>query len=525
MFSRKNHLLANPYAGFGLTETLVSITAGIVLICASALALNSTRSLINTSTTKANLRQNSSNGTRLLRAEVERSLNVLISSDTTPSGLEHTDLYNSDHEKTLQHCKAIADGQSVGFHPLFGLKMSDVNEPIIYGLSVNASGRGYSLRRCGSPLGMDGRYINNDIQIASVIDEIGTVPCWQEVGTKNCNEAEKANRAPKLSNGTTIKSLNDIIHNLDSTFVDDKTPIREYMEPALRIATDHNRKLIRFIDPNADEGDGSHSYLEKSQAIGRPTTENLYFASYARADKRLKIERENDIVFNGAYFRNVNSKNINFLVDGSGSMSACILWGTGFREINMPNNNGELATVYVRNCSLTRMESLQHELITLLNDLPDDTKITLQSFSSPGGSNHRIWAESKDGSVLIGEPGYRNSAIAFVNSLDDEEDYRLWGNTSPWHGLDFAFSLDENDTLYFLSDGMPSGNHLGRRWDDTNYNSTIQHYLNLNQKRNKPLRVNTISIQLQSDWMEELSGNTSGNYLQIDDDSVISSAN
>jgi len=521
VFFRHNHRWSSPYAGFGLTETLVSITAGIVLISASALALNSTRSLINNNTTKANLRQNSSNGLRLLRAEVERSLNVLISSDSTPSGLEHTDLYSKDYASTLQICN---ESSVQNFQPIFGLKMADVNEPVIYGLSVNTSGRGYSLKRCGAPLGKDGRYVNNDIHIASVIDEIGIVPCWQDIGSKLCTEEERVKKTPQLSDGTLITNSNDIIQNLDLTFVDDKTPIRRYKEPALRIATDKNRKLVRFIDPNNDERDGSTSYLEKRQVIGQPIKEDLYFASYARADKRLKIGRENDIVFNGAYFRNVSSKNLNILVDGSGSMSTCILWGTGEGE-RRSYYNGRTFPYTRDNCSLTRMESMQHELITLLNVLPEDTKITLQSFSSPGGTNHRNWSESKDGAVLIGEPGNRNSAIAFVNSLDDEKRPSRWGKTKPWEGLDFAFSLENNDTLYFLSDGIPSQNQDGDRWSDENYDTTIQHYSNLNSNRTKPLKVNTISVQLHSDWMEDLSSNTSGNYLQIDDDSVAASAN
>ena len=150
--------ISSAHSGFGITETLVSLTAGVALISASAVALNSTSTLINTSTNKADLRQNSTNGTRLLRAEVERSLNVLIDSDKTPSGLEHTNLKSGDYENTLKSCQAIAQNRNVAFNPLFGLKMADLNQPVIYGLSINTSGKGYSLKRCGSPLMGDGRY-------------------------------------------------------------------------------------------------------------------------------------------------------------------------------------------------------------------------------------------------------------------------------------------------------------------------------------------------------------------------------
>ena len=209
MFSKNCYPGSYPNAGFGLTETLVSLTAGAVIISASALALNSTRSLINNSKTKANLRQNSSNGISLLRAEVERSLNVLIDSDTTPSGLEHTDLYNNGYISSHEICQQRASEQNEVFKPVFGLKMADVNGPIIYGLSDNNSkfsdsgyefqAQGYTLKRCGSPLGADGRYMNNEIQLATVIDEIGILPCWEEIGSKLCKEEQKASKLPKLS--------------------------------------------------------------------------------------------------------------------------------------------------------------------------------------------------------------------------------------------------------------------------------------------------------------------------------------
>ena len=518
MFSKNRHPWAWPNAGFGLTETLVSLTAGAVIISASALALNSTRSLINNSKTRANLRQNSSNGVSLLRAEVERSLHVLIDSDTTPSGLEHTDLYNNEYASSHEICQQEANKHNEVFKPVFGLKMADVNDLIIYGLSDNNAkyeshelqAQGYTLKRCGSPLGADGRYMNNEIRLATVIDEIGALPCWEEIGSKLCKEDQDE------------PNYREIVQKLDVKFVDDRTPIREFGEPALRIATDKNRKLIRFIDPNADERDGSTSYLEKSQAIGRPITENLYFASYARADKRLRVGRENQIVFNGAYFRDVSSKNINILVDGSGSMSACILWGTGDGE-KRRYWNGKTYMRTSDNCSLTRMESLQHELITLLGDLPDDTKITLQSFSSPGGVNHRSWSESKNGAVVIGEPGNRDSAIAFVNSLDDEPKPYRWGETDPWDGLNFAFNLDETDTLYFLSDGEPTENHAGESWQSSDFSSTIQYYISLNNSRTNPLKVNTIAIELQAPWMESLSRQTTGDHLEIDNNKTESS--
>ncbi len=501
-----------PAFGFGLTETLVALSAGTIIIGASAVALRSTETIIDSSKNKANLRQNTTNGTRLLRSEVERSLHILVNSSSPVSKeMEHTDLATGIYQKTLLSCKNLAASKSTAFKPLFGLKMSDLTQPVIYGLGVNSNGRGYSLKRCGTPLKADGRYSETeDLLFAPVVEEIGVMPCTDEKG--RCD-------APKGLDGNTTTSLNEIVNSLNIDFTDDKTPQRQYMEPALRLMTDVNRKLVRFIDPNNDTKDGETSYLEMQDVKRSITRQPLYFAAYARADKRLDSNGENSGVLNGAYFKNVSSKKMNFLVDGSGSMSACILWG-GSQGNWRIFWSGSYYYWSRKNCSLTRMESLQHELIALLSDLPDDTRITLESFSTPGYVNHRGWSESKNGPVKLGDIGNRDSAIAFVNTLDNEEEVYRWGGTNPWDGLDKVFELSGTDTLYFLSDGEPSSNRVGGRWQARDFASTVDYYSNLNNSRATALKVNTISLGLESEWMESLSTRTTGNYLQIDKDYI-----
>jgi hypothetical protein len=507
-------------SGFGLTETLVSLTAGVALISASAVALNSTSSLIRNQSNKADLRQNASNGVKLLRSEVERSLNIIINSDVTPPGLEHTDFNHSDYQPTLTSCNKVAQDQNTPFKPIFGLKMADLNQPVIYGISINSNSDGYSLKRCGAPLMVDGRYRETeDMNISAIINQIGVIPCWEKIGKTFCDDDKRQQLTPKKSDGSAVKTLSEVINQMNLQFNEDKTPIRTYMEPALRIMTDGSRKLVRFIDPNNNDADGETSYLVKEEKIGNSTHQALYFAGYARADKRLNGQGESSGVLNGAYFRNVSSKKMNFLVDGSGSMSACILWGSGYGNWRIYWGG----TYYFwsrKSCSLTRMESLQHELIALISDLPDDTQITLQSFSSEGYVNHRGWDESEKGPVTLGDQGIRDSAIAFVNTLDDEERSYRWGGTQPWKGLNHAFNLDQTDTLYFLSDGEPSINRHGGRWNNSDEDDTINYYAKLNSNRATSLKVNTISLGLQSTWMESLSTKTSGNYLQIDKDYI-----
>ncbi len=94
------------------------------------------------------------------------------------------------------------------------------------------------------------------------------------------------------------------------------------------------------------------------------------------------------------------------------------------------------------------------------------------------------------------------------------------GGTYPWDGLDASFQDSETDTLYFLTDGKPNKDRNGLRWEDNNYAHTVNHYLDSNKTRKQKLITNTIAIGLASGWMEELSINTSGEYVQIDRESA-----
>jgi hypothetical protein len=497
--------------GFSLPEVLVAASAGVVLIGASTLALRSTGSLINKMDQKAALQQNTTSGKKLMRAEIERSLHLLINTNQKPTdNLAHTDIKHADYQPSLSQCNTLAEQANKVFQPIFGVKMAELNQPVFYGLSTSNTGRGYSIQRCGASMSLDGRY--NEIEqqtLAMVVDNIGSIRCDSD--QPECEIDEKRENF----------TLQEIAETTQFNFSEDKTPERTEREPAIRIMTDENRKLIRFIDPT-NETDSIETSFLKVETINREiTTHPLYFVAYARADKRIEGGQEEGEVLNGLFFRNVSSKRMRFLVDGSGSMSACILWGSGYgsRKIYW---SGRYYFWSWRTCALTRMESLQHELISLLTDLSDDTSISIRSFSSKGYQNHRIWNDSAKGLVKLGSNGARESAIAFVNTLDDGYAYR-WGGTQPWEGLDEAFADGETDTLYFLSDGEPNNNRNGGRWKSSDHDSTPDYYVNLNDKRNISLKVNTIALGSKSDWMQTLASRTTGDYLFIDKKFVMSS--
>ena len=493
--------------GFSLPEVLVAASAGVVLIGASTLALRSTGSLINKMDQKAALQQNTTSGKKLMRAEIERSLHLLI----TPTKTCKISLtrYHPLIIRITRQCNTLASRQKV-FQPIFGVKMAELNQPVFYGLSTSNTGRGYSIQRCGASMSLDGRY--NEIEqqtIAMVVDNIGSIRCDSD--QPEC----------EIDQDRENFSLREIAETTQFNFSEDKTPERTEREPAIRIMTDENRKLIRFIDPTSETDSIDTSFL-KVETINREiTTHPLYFVAYARADKRIEGGQEEGEVLNGLFFRNVSSKRMRFLVDGSGSMSACILWGSGYgsRKIYW---SGRYYFWSRRTCALTRMESLQHELISLLTDLSDDTSISIRSFSSRGYQNHRIWSDSAKGLVKLGSNGARESAIAFVNTLDDGYAYR-WGGTQPWEGLDEAFADGETDTLYFLSDGEPNNNRNGGRWNTSDHTSTPSYYVNLNSNRDISLKVNTIALGSKSDWMQTLASRTTGDYLFIDKKFVMSS--
>ena len=510
-FKTKKGVKSRHQRGFGLPETLIAASTGVALIGASTLALRSTGSLIDKMDNKASLQQNTTSGKRLMRSEIERSLHLLIKTDKKPADkLSHTDITHEDYQESLNQCRSLAQQSSQVFNPVFGLKMSDLNNPVYYGLSLSSTERGYALKRCGASMQLDGRYNETKQQsISMVIDDVGVIRCASDQPECIINPSKETT------------PLSELAANTQFVFNEDKTPERSSREPSIRLMTDENRKLIRFIDPTTEKDDIQTSFL-KIEAVNKEiTTHPFYFIAYSRADKRVEKGPEDSEVLDGLFFRNVSSKRMRFLVDGSGSMSACILWGSGFgnRKIFW---SGRYYFWSQRSCALTRMESLQHELVSLLQDLPNDTEISLRSFSSPGYQNHRIWQNSAKSLVKIGNEGARDSAIAFVNTLDDGYAYR-WGGTDPWEGLDEAFDDVNTDTLYFLSDGEPNYDRNRGRWTNADHLSTSGHYAGLNNDRDVALKVNTIALGLQSQWMQSLAGKTTGDYLHIDKKYVTSS--
>lgn len=547
--SQANNYSGKHSQGFSLNEALIALAAGTLVIGAGALALRSTQTLIQSSGEKTSQRQNAANGVRLMRSEIERSLHALVNGTPPDAELAYTDL--SQYGDAVLQCQQLANGLTAGgasldaqqkakFLPLFGLKMADVTgQPVLYGMAQGSSSRTFSIKRCGTPLGLDGRYDNNKSPfVATVIDGVGMMPCLNYNDDKECTDVDR----PDPDKEAYEVTANDVLLSLTKedfygfSVNDNTTPERRYLEPAFRFETDNSRKLIRVIGPmicdDSTEVCVDNTQITVASSSDSNNSQPLMLTAYARADKRLMTPGDSTASLGSEWFRDVNSQNVRFLVDGSGSMSACMAWSFGkngaleMGDTNQVFHTPEGDPLYRGNsyetskaiCNETRMERLQRELSELIQQLPKDTRISLEVFSTPGYYNNRQWEKSKDGLVTIGDGDNRESALAFVSSLNDEPG-TTWGGTNPWAGLERSFEDKEADTLYFLSDGLPT-TKLSIPGEDASYSNDFRpaatYYAKLNEeeRQTKPLQVNSTSVMLSSPWMEDLSKKTEGNYIQ-----------
>ena len=162
----------------GMSELIIAGGVGTLLIMASGVALQSTGTLIKQTEEKTTSRQNSLNGLRLLRSEVERSMHLVINkSEAFSDDQTHINLNDSRYTSFVNDCKALAGSRS--FKPLFGVKMSKLNKPILYGMSLGSGG--FTLERCGAPLNPDGKYNETtNVFLSRVLENIGAIPCRKE---------------------------------------------------------------------------------------------------------------------------------------------------------------------------------------------------------------------------------------------------------------------------------------------------------------------------------------------------------
>ena len=405
--------------GFSLTESLVALTVGTMIIAGSGFAMRSTQSLIQGSGEKANQRQNTTNGLRLLRSEVERSLYIMFNGQLPNEEMANTDLGQLDNgsQHLLQYCRILAakqnsnlslhpdlpqggvmqqsrDGMTINvnfdahpamtspdsqgrdlnskFIPIFALQMDDVEHPVVYGLTAGGNNRTFALSRCGTPLRMDGTYDDGKTPfISSILDGIGMIPCTEQ---EQNNEGECLSQIPDSESSSGFKSalavtaedILDLLHKeIDYGYGiqldNNQSPSRIFLEPAFRIETDDFRKLVRFTSPMDCKDEytdcPTNSFTEILSASRSLSNQPLLMTAFARADKNITAGRKKQGSDDSVWFRNVSSKRVRFLVDGSGSMSACMIWsknadgkyvkGDSYRYFYSPEEGQYIRTKYL----------------------------------------------------------------------------------------------------------------------------------------------------------------------------------
>ncbi|MGC6481981.1 MAG: VWA domain-containing protein [Synechococcus sp.] len=469
-----------------LIELLIAASIGAVLIIASGLALQSTGTLIRKSQDRTTLQENSTIGLRLMRSEIEGAQFLLVNQTEAFVG-DHarSDLGAAEHTALVGDCTDLYTAQGRPFNPIFGAKVSSLDYPILYGMSVQNGN--FTLERCGLPVTANGEYdTSGNLFGASVINNIGAIPCRTDLTADQNLVTECGQR--------TDAERNSIIANADFSFTSGRTPSRAPYDPALRVKIDENYKLISFIDPTDADDYINESFVNKravadSRAVGRP----LYFTAFARADEPRTLFTSPP--YSGPFFGVVTSKHVRFVIDRSGSMGWC--------------------AIYDQNdtCFKTRIEALKEEMIDLLDTLDPDVKIGITAY------NDEVTKFKGTNSLIeLGPFGsqVREDAKDFVDGL-----YSTSG-TDPWQSVADAFADAETDTLYFLTDGLPNegtGNDFGGG-DVDDWTPTIDFFISKNLSRThngkpQPLEVNTTVLGNSFLWMEDFAIRGNGVYREL----------
>ena len=249
----------------------------------------------------------------------------MVQGGTPQDGQSFTDLNHADYSDALGKCQSLSQQAQGVFNPIFGMRMAELDTPVVYGLGMAGNGKNYALLRCGPVLSGDGRYETENVIISPVMENIGVIPCL----TGGCSAQLTTSRLWLLAS---ITAWNPAI----------QSALRVFPEPALAIETDSMRKLLKLKDPTA-AGDAIEFSFLQPPGSRRDLKVNLNFTAYARADKINRIENNIDFSETGLsgcskegdcnfYGIPVTSDKVQLVVDGSGSMSTCIAWGSTYGD-------------------------------------------------------------------------------------------------------------------------------------------------------------------------------------------------
>ena len=169
----------------------------------------------------------------------------------------------------------------------------------------------------------------------------------------------------------------------------------------------------------------------------------------------------------------ITSDCITLVIDTSGSMN-------------------DLASQTTRQDARTRIEVARQELLGLLEELPESTRLNIIFFNS----GVHTWRRG----ILDLDRRQAASAAAFVESRT------AGGATNLYGAVERALEDDEVDTIYLLTDGEPTTGRF------TEPGEIVMQARRLYRERR--VVIHAISIGRTSELLQQLAGDTGGRYVQ-----------
>jgi hypothetical protein len=201
----------------------------------------------------------------------------------------------------------------------------------------------------------------------------------------------------------------------------------------------------------------------------------------------------------------VDSKNVVFIIDVSGSMSEKYqkkdggktkFGGTVVRDPKEKKKEGDARTV-------TKIEVAKKELIRCIKKLARDVKFNI-IFYNQGFS---AWQRSDNGSsskIIPATPRNKRAAREFVMTFSPS------GRTNIFDSLEFAMKDKDADTIYLLTDGMPNEGRI------TATEGIVVEIKRINSARDPKAIINTIGFGLRAagkEFLKKLADQNGGIFL------------
>jgi hypothetical protein len=148
-----------------------------------------------------------------------------------------------------------------------------------------------------------------------------------------------------------------------------------------------------------------------------------------------------------------------------------------------------------------RIERAKKQLRRLVNAFGKDARFNIVKFSTAASS----WKPKK---IMPASPGNKADALKFIAAL------KASGVTQAYKSLVEAFSCQEADTIYFISDGAPTTDQ-GTILDAKGIQNVMDKIKQMNKFRK--VKINTIGLKGSSpQFMRQIAQLTGGKYKQVD---------